>query len=147
MSKLILAAFLFCAVNAQALNLPSTGFSDSEIRAKVQDTVTAMNQTNDIRQRYQLLVELHTAVDTKVKTMPLPDFATVDANDPEMRNYTSLNEFVTDLEVLANSVRSSGSCLNAHEEILKVTNTADNASAESAPETYITKQIEKALCQ
>jgi hypothetical protein len=147
MSKLILAAFLFCAVNAQALSLPSAGFSDTEIREKVQATVTAMNQTNDLGQRFERLVELQTAVETKLRTMPLPDFETVDSNDPGMRNYTSLNEFTTDLDVLANTVRSTGSCQNVHAEILKVTNTDDNASAERAPETYITRQIAKALCQ
>jgi|GEM_PF-5090608 hypothetical protein len=146
MFKLVFAAILLMSAGAQAFQLPNAGFSDQETRMRVADAYQQMRQEPNFTKRYEHLLDLEKFVNNKVQTVELPDFDTVQENDPILKNYTSLNEFDNNLELVKQNLRvPNTTCASVQNDLIK-TSGSNSVHPEDAPETYITLQLVRALC-
>jgi len=147
MFKLVFAAILFASVSAHAFQLPEAGFTDVATRMKLAESVKAMRAEPDFSKRYEHLIDLEKFVNDRVQTVEIPDFDTVEVHDPMLENYTSLNEFDNNLELVKQNLSAPNTtCAKIAKEVQKTAG-SENASAEEAPETYMTLEVVKALCK
>ena len=146
MFKLVFTAVLLASVGAHAFQLPQAGFTDAETRARVVMAAQEMRQEPNFTKRYEHLLNLENFVNQKLETVELPDFNTVEENDPRLTNYTSLNEFDNNLELVKQNLRvPNTTCAQVQQEVIK-TSGSNSVDPEQAPETYMTMELVKALC-